>query len=93
MKVVKLEIRKQDQYGDEYKDEIVGMVQISGETGKMEVRLHPLTVSKIFKLCKEDVQRVADYNASQASLACDNISGVIELQVENQDLKQLEKTL
>ena len=89
MKVVKLEIRKHDQYNDDYRDEIVGMVQIMGETGKMEVRLHPSTVAQIFRLCKGDVQRVADYNASQASAACDSISGSIELQLENNDLKQI----
>jgi len=89
MKVVKLEIRKHDQYGDDYRDEIVGMVQIMGETGKMEVRLHPSTVAQIFRLCKADVQRVADYNASQASAACDQVAGTIEMQIENQELKQL----
>lgn len=64
MKIIKLEIRKHDQYNDDYKDEIVGTVQIVGETGKMEVRLHPSTVAQIFRSCKADVQRVADYNAS-----------------------------
>jgi len=90
MKVIKLEIRKHDQYNDDYKDEIVGMVQIVGETGKMEVRLHPTTVAKIFRMCREDVQRVADYNASQASSACDNMAGSIDLQIENKELKQIE---
>lgn len=90
MKVIKLEIRRHDQYNDEYKDEIVGMVQITGETGKMEVRLHPATVSKIFKMCKDDVQRVANYNSSQAANACDNIADTIMLEADNGDLKQLE---
>lgn len=89
MKVVKLEIRKHDQYNDDYKDEIVGMVQIMGETGKMEVRLHPGTVAKIFRLCKDDVQRVANYNASQAAPSCENMACEIELKIENQELKQI----
>jgi len=89
MKVVKLEVRKHDQYNDDYKDEIVGMVQIVGETGKMEVRLRPRTVAKIFRLCKEDVQKVADYNASQATSACENAADTIELQIENEELKQI----
>jgi len=90
MKVIKLEIRKHDQFNDDYRDEIVGKVQIAGETGKMEVRLHPNTVIKIFRLCKEDVQRTANANAAQAGYACENIAGSVELGIENEDLKQLE---
>ena len=90
MKVLKLDIRKHDSYGDEYPNEIVGIVQISGSTGKMEVRLRPKTVADIFRLCKNDVQKVADYNASQASNACDNAADTIQLQVENDELKQIE---
>jgi len=90
MKVIKLEIRKHDQYNDDYKDEIVGMVQIKGESGKMEVRLFPKTVAQIFRLCKADVQKVANYNASQASDACEKVADSLELQIENGELKQVE---
>jgi len=90
MKVLKLEIRKHDQYNDDYKDEIVGTVQIAGETGKMEVRLFPKTVAEIFRLCKADVQKVANYNASQAADACENTADALELQIENGELKQIE---
>lgn len=89
MKVIKLEISKRQNYDDHYPNEIVGTVQIVGDTGKMEVRLHPATISKIYRLCKEDVQRVADYNASQATIACDNVAATIDLQIENEELKQI----
>ena len=89
MKVVALEIKKRENYDSEYPNEIVGVVQITGETGKMEVRLRPKTVAEIFRMCKADVQMVANYNANQASLACENVAGTIELQVENNDLKQI----
>ena len=92
MQVVALEIKKRESYDSQYPNEIVGVVQIIGETGKMEVRLHPSTVVQMFRLCKADVQRVAKYNASQASDACDNIASTMELQIENNELKQIESS-
>jgi hypothetical protein len=89
MRVLSLEVKKRESYDSEYPNEIVGVVQIVGETGKMEVRLHPKTVCEIFKLCREDVQRVANYNASQAALACDTIASSMELQISNCELKQI----
>lgn len=88
MKVIALEIKKRANY-EEYANEIVGVVQIVGDTGKMEVKLSPKTVIEIFRLCKNDVQRVAAYNASQASSACENVADQIQLQVENKELKQI----
>jgi len=90
MKVVSLKIEKRENYDSDYPNEIVGVVQITGESGKMEVRLFPKTVAEIFRLCKEDVQRVATYNASQAADACENAAGTIEMQIEGGALKQLE---
>jgi hypothetical protein len=93
MKVLKLAISKHEQYASEYPNEIVGVIQISGETGKMEVRLSPSTVSKIFRLCKEDVQKVANYNASQAANACVTAADTVDLQIENKELKQIDGPL
>lgn len=90
MKILSLEIKKRESYDTEYPNEIVGVVQIIGETGKMEVRLFPKTVAAIFRMCKGDVQNVADFNASQASKACDNAADTMELQLENSDLKQIQ---
>ena len=89
MKIVALEIKKRESYDHEYPNEIVGVVQITGDTGKMEVRLFPKTVSEIFRLCKDDIQRVANYNASQAALACDTIADTMDLQISNGELKQI----
>jgi len=89
MKVIHLEIKKRESYDSEYPNEIVGVVRIVGDTGKMEVRLFPKTVAEIFRLCKEDVQRVANYNASQASQACDDVADTMDLQISNNDLKQI----
>jgi hypothetical protein len=89
MKIVALEIKKRENYDSEYPNEIVGVVQITGDTGKMEVRLFPKTVAEIFRMCKEDIQRVANYNASQAALACDNVADTLELQISNGELKQI----
>jgi len=89
MKIIKLEISKRENYDSEYPNEIVGIVQISGDTGKMEVRLFPKTVAKIFRLCKDNVQNVANYNAAQASVACENAADSLELQITNGELKQI----
>ena len=89
MRVISLEIKKREAYDHDYPNEVVGVVQITGVTGKMEVRLSPKTVVEIFKLCRNDVQQVADYNASQAASACDNAADSMLLQIENNDLKQL----
>lgn len=91
MKILSLEIAKRGSYDSEYPNEIVGVVQIVGDTGKMEVKISPKTIAKIFRMCKDDVQKVADYNASQASAACDNAADTMDLQIENSELKQLAK--
>lgn len=51
MKIVALRIEKREAYASEYPNEIVGVVQILGSTGKMEVLLKPKTVANIFRLC------------------------------------------
>lgn len=89
MKVIKLEICKKGSYDTEYPNEIVGTVQIAGSTGKMEVKLFPKTVADIFRLCKADVQRVASSNALQASPACEDAADAMDLQIENNELKQV----
>lgn len=68
MQVKTLHIERQATY-DTYPNQLVGLVQIEGERGKMEVKLSSLTVSKIFELVKADVQKVATYNAEQVSEA------------------------
>ena len=69
MKVENLVIERKASYDNDYPNMLVGLVQIKGEHGKMEVRLSSCVVCKIFALIKEDVQKVADYNSSQASEA------------------------
>jgi hypothetical protein len=69
MKVENLIIERRASYDQDYPNMLVGLVQMKGEHGKMEVKLSNLVVSRIFELIKADVQRVADYNASQSSHA------------------------
>ena len=69
MKVENLVIERKASYDNDYPNMLVGLVQIKGEHGKMEVRLSSCVVCQIFALIKEDVQKVADYNSSQASEA------------------------
>ena len=69
MKVESLNIERRQSYDTDYPNMLIGMVCIKGEHGKMDVKLTNRCVSKIFKVIRDDVQRVADYNASQASEA------------------------
>jgi hypothetical protein len=69
MNIENVLIEKKASYDTDYPSQLVGLVQIKGDHGKMEVKLSSAIVSQIFGLIKKDVQRVADYNASQASHA------------------------
>ena len=66
MKVHNLVIERKGAYDADYPSMLVGLVQIQGEHGKMEVKLSSAIVSQIFTLIQKDVKRVADYNASQS---------------------------
>ena len=68
MKVENLTITRAAGY-EANANQLVAAVQIIGEHGKMEVSLSNATVAGIFTLIKEDVQRVASYNATQAGHA------------------------
>jgi hypothetical protein len=71
MKVSSLVIERKESYDADYPNMLVGLVQIKGEHGKMEVKLSNAVVAKVFAIIKADVQRVADYNSSQAGHAID----------------------
>jgi len=75
MKIKNLHIERKEAFDPNYPNQLVGLVQLQGPHGKTEVKLSSLTVSDIFKLIKEDVQHVANYNASQASSAVDEAQG------------------
>ena len=79
MKVKNLSIERKESYDSDYPSQLVGLVQIQGEHGKMEVKLSNSVISKIFALIKDDVQRVADYNASQSGHAIEEAEGEVKL--------------
>ena len=79
MKVDNLKINRRASYDSEYPNQLVGIVQIHGEHGKMEVKLSNVSVGKIFAIIKEDVTRTAKYNAGQAEHAIDDVGGEIKL--------------
>lgn len=69
MKVENLRIERMPSYDDDYPNMLVGLVQMKGEDGKMEVKLSNSVASEIFRLIKEDCQRVANNNAAQTNHA------------------------
>lgn len=75
MQVKNLHIERKPSYAEEYANMLVGLVQIKGDQGKMEVKLSNAVVAQIFSLIKEDVQRVANYNSSQVGHAIDQAEG------------------
>ena len=71
MKVENLIIERKPNYDTDYPNQLVGLVQIKGEHGKMEVKLSNDVVGRIFTLIRDDVQRVSNYNSSQSGHAVD----------------------
>ena len=79
MQVKNLIIERKPSYSEEYPNQLVGLVQIQGEHGKMEVKLSSKVVACIFDIIEEDVLRVAKYNASQSGEAVQEASGELKL--------------
>lgn len=75
MKVENLLIERKASYDSEYPSQLVGLVQLKGDNGKMEVKLSPAIVAQIFILVKQEAERVAKYNASQIGQAVDDAAG------------------
>jgi len=68
MKVTKLEIRQRSSYED-YANQLAGTVLLEGPTGKQEVLLSPMTVSRIFAVLAEDLVSRSKQNASLTKTA------------------------
>jgi hypothetical protein len=79
VRINNLHIERKESFDQDYPNMLVGLVQIKGDHGKMEVKLSNTVVSRIFALIKEDVQRVATYNASQAGHAVEEAVGECDL--------------
>lgn len=85
MQVKNLVIERKESYDPDYPNQLVGLVQIKGDNGKMEVKLSNAVVAQIFGLIKTDCQRVANANASQTSFAieqAENEGALIECSEE-----------
>ncbi len=68
MKVTKLEIRQRSSYED-YANTLAGTVLLEGTTGKQEVVLSPMTVSRIFAVLAEDLVTRSKQNAALTKAA------------------------
>ncbi len=68
MKVTKLEIRQRSSYED-YANTLAGTVLLEGTTGKQEVLLSPMTVSRIFAVLAEDLVARSKQNAALTKVA------------------------
>jgi ribosomal protein L15 len=79
MKVKNLVIERREQYDQEYPNQLVGLVQILGDHGKMEVKLSSSTIIGIFELIADDVEKVAKYNSSQAKAAVEEAGSEVRL--------------
>lgn len=79
MKIKNLRIERKESYDPDYPNQLVGLVQIAGEHGKMEVKLSSACVADIFALIKSDVVRVSKYNAEQSGQAVDEAEGELKL--------------
>lgn len=75
MQIKNVLIERKQSYDADYPNQLVGLAQVQGEHGKMEIKLSSKVVANIFEIIKEDAQRVADYNASQVGQAIDDAQG------------------
>lgn len=83
MQVINLNIERRPSYDHDWPNQLVGIAQLQGPHGKLEVKLSPSTVANIFELIKKDAQRVADYNASQVGQAIEDAQGEQKLLTQN----------
>lgn len=71
MQVKELQISRTASY-DTPANTIVGVVNLTSEYGEQKIRLSSVSISKIFELIKQDVQKTASRNASMVSEAIEN---------------------
>lgn len=64
MQVESLSVERRPSYDAEYAGMLVGMVDIKGVNGSQKIKLSNDSLSKIFKVIAEDVQRTAQENAN-----------------------------
>lgn len=70
MKITKLEIRQRSSYED-YANQLAGTVLLEGATGKQEILLSPMTVSRIFAVLAEDLVARSKQNAALTKQAAE----------------------
>ncbi len=64
MRVDSLTVERRPSYDSEYPNQLVGMVDLKGTNGSQMIKLSNESLSKIFKVIAEDVQRTALENAN-----------------------------
>jgi len=64
MKIANVRIERKPSYHDHYPNQLVGLVQLEGTSGKMEVKLTNKTLAQVFAIIKTDCEQVAKKNAS-----------------------------
>lgn len=79
MRVISLHIERRPNYDADYPDQLVGMVQLQGETGKIEVKLSNSSLVQIFSTITQDVERGARSTAAQVGHAISEIQHEIPL--------------
>ena len=71
MNIVSLTIEKQSNYAAFRPNEMVGKVQLAGDTGKQEVILTTQTLVQIFSVIRNDVIAATKKNAEMTKSAMD----------------------
>lgn len=64
MRVETLTVERRPSYDSEYPNQLVGLVELKGTNGSQKIKLSNESLSKIFKVIAEDVQRTAVENAN-----------------------------
>jgi hypothetical protein len=64
MRVESLTVERRPSYDSEYPSQLVGLVELKGLNGSQKIKLSNESLSKIFKVIADDVQRTAVENAA-----------------------------
>jgi len=71
MRITTIEGSKRPSYDDEFPNEFIVTVGLSGDTGKQDLRLSMGAISRVFEVIREDLIATAAKNAAMVTAAVD----------------------
>ena len=85
MKIENLLIERKPSYHETHPHQLLGIIQLSGPTGKQEIILSNGSLARIFELIRQDVIATAKANAAQTEHALDEAAAEHQLAYDPRD--------